>query len=477
MFPILINTAAGVRNVPAAAHGCRHRVRRERAAGVHEDHPAVRVALRDDRPPARHRTRHHRHGGGGVLHGDHRARRDHRQVRQPVRHGLDVRADFRSDVLGRCAHGRAAPRRGMDRAVEGDGGRLSRPDVMSSPGRSAMTRVIASRRDLVLGASALSAACIGFPGIALAQARPVNIPNAAGAINLAMQELMKSQKFLEEMGLAPNVVNVADGSKIVSSLFGGDMDISTMSGFGQVFPAIERGGKLKILAGAMLLPSVAIFTSKANVRSLKDLEGKIVGSGSPGALVHQLTVALLKKKGVDYKRVQFVNIGSSVDVFRAVTVGTVDAGVGEVTYVEEQEKYKVRMLPEANLSMELTEYTYQGAYASERTIETKRDILVRTLAAYGKLYRFVHKPEAKEAFFKARSAALKKTSENENEILWRYLQKYKPYAANLALAEERLNYMQGLNVELGVQKKVLPFTQVADMSIAREALKMIGGDV
>jgi len=339
-----------------------------------------------------------------------------------------------------------------------------------------MTRPF-SRRDLIVRAGALGVAGIGFPGSAFGQGKPVNIPNAAGAINLTMQELMKSQKFLEEMGLTPNVVNVADGSKIVSSLIGGDMDISTMSGFGQVFPAIERGGKLKIVAAAMLLPSVALFTSKANVKSLKDLEGKIVGSGSPGALVHQLTVALLKKKGVDYKRVQFVNIGSSVDVFRAVTVGTVDAGVGEIVFVEEQERYKVRMIPEANLSQELPEYTYQGAYASERTIETKRDILVRTLAAYGKLYRFVHKPEAKDAFFKARIAALKKTSDNENEILWRYLQKYKPYAANLTLTEERLNYMQGLNVELGVQKKVLPFSQVADMSVAQEALKMLGGEI
>src|SRR5215218_7768519 len=145
-----------------------------------------------------------------------------------------------------------------------------------------------SRRDLMIGVGALGTASLGLPGSSFGQARPANIANAAGAINLAMQELMKSQRFLEEMSLTPNVVNVADGAKIVSSLIGGDMDISTMSGFGQVFPAIERGGKLKILAGAMLLPSVALFTSKANVTSLKDLEGKIVGSGSTGSLVHQL---------------------------------------------------------------------------------------------------------------------------------------------------------------------------------------------
>ena len=76
----------------------------------------------------------------------------------------------------------------------------------------------------------------------------------------------------------------------------------------------------------------------------------------------------------------------------------------------------------------------------------------------------------------ARITALKKATDNENEILWRYLQKYKPYAVNLTLTEERLNYMQGLNVELGVQKRALPFSQVADMSVAQEALKMLGGE-
>ena len=330
-----------------------------------------------------------------------------------------------------------------------------------------------------LGYAGVLVATSAFDRPAFAQAKPgmrSNIANAAGATNLTLLQLIKQQKFLEEFGIDPNVVNVADGSKIVSALLGGDMDISTMSGFGQVFPAIEKGGKLKILAGAMLLPSQALFTAKPNIQTLKDIEGKNVGSGAPGSLVHQLTVALFKKKGVDYRKVNFVNIGSSVDVFRAVTVGTIDAGLGEVTHIEEQDKFKVRPLPGGNLSTELTEYTYQGAYATDRAIETKRDLLVRTLAAYGKLYRFVHKPEAKEAFFKARDAALRSTTPQENEVMWQYLQKHKPYAVNLVLNEERLRYMQQLNIELGVQKTVLPFAQVADMSIARDAVALLGGE-
>lgn len=318
---------------------------------------------------------------------------------------------------------------------------------------------------------------LAFGGLAFGQAKaiPVRVANAAGNVNLALHQMMIDMKFLQEFGLEPNVITVADGSKIVGGLVGGDLDLSTMSGFGQIFPAIEKGGKMKVLGGAMLLPSLALFTGKDNVKTLKDLEGKTVGSGAVGSLVHQLTVAILKKKGVDYTKVRFANIGASGDVFRAVTVGTVDAGVGELSLLEQQEKFKVRAIPEGNMSVELPEYTYQGAYTTDQVIETKRDMLVRTMAAYGKLYRHLHKPSSKEDFFRARSVSAKNASVEENEILWRSLQNYKPYAENLELSPERIEYMQKLNVELGVQKGLVPFAQVADMSIARDAVKLLGG--
>ena len=199
-----------------------------------------------------------------------------------------------------------------------------------------------NRRELLISAGAMG--LLGFGGGAMAQAKaPVIMANPYGSPNNAMLELMVQQKFLEDFGLDPKLLNVADGSKIVSGLVGGDIDISTMSGFGQVLPAIEKGGRMKILAVAMLRVQGALFTSNADIKSLKDLEGRNVGTGAIGALLHQLVVALLKKKGVDHTKVNFVNIGSSVDVFRAVTAGTVDAGMGDVTYVDEQEKYKIRL--------------------------------------------------------------------------------------------------------------------------------------
>ncbi len=331
-----------------------------------------------------------------------------------------------------------------------------------------------SRRGFSLGvASGLMA---GAPlGECFAQTGRIKttIANAAGNLNLAVQELLRQQGYMEEFGLEPNFLNVADGAKILGGLLGGDVDSSMMSGFGQIFPAIEKGAKLKVIAATSLAPSLGLFTSKPEVQSLKDLEGRVVGTGSLGALLHQLVVALLQKNGVDVSKVRFVNIGASGDVFRATTMGTVDAGTGEAAILEDMSGYTVRLIPGGNMTTELSEYTYQAAWTTDRMIETKRDILVRSLAAQAKLYRFLHSPESREPFLKARAKVLPTSPQSEAIAQWNYIQHYKSYATGLVMSEERLRYMQQLNVDLKVQNAVMPMSRVADMSLAKEAIELL----
>src|SRR5579872_1330893 len=124
----------------------------------------------------------------------------------------------------------------------------------------------------------------------------ITIANTTGNLNVVMRELMRQQKFLESFDLAPKLMDVADGTKIVAGIVSGDVDCSTMSGFGQTFPAVEKGATLKVLAGGALPPTLAVYSSKPDVKTVADLAGKTVGTGSIGALLHQLMVALLTKK-------------------------------------------------------------------------------------------------------------------------------------------------------------------------------------
>ena len=137
-----------------------------------------------------------------------------------------------------------------------------------------------ARRQVLRAALAASAglAC-GFPRPALAQtARPINIVTTSGATNFILAALMRQRGLFAEFGVEPTFTSVADGSKLMGGILTGQMDLCPLSGFGQVFPAIEKGGKVKILAGGSLLPLQCLLSAKPNIRTLKDLEGKEVDS-------------------------------------------------------------------------------------------------------------------------------------------------------------------------------------------------------
>jgi ABC-type nitrate/sulfonate/bicarbonate transport system substrate-binding protein len=338
---------------------------------------------------------------------------------------------------------------------------------------------ISRRRALMLGAAALTSACTRGPSGADSSGAPKRLPvriiNTAATFAATVQQLMKDKGYLEQQGLQPTFLSVTDGSKVIGALLSGDADICTASGFNQVLPAIERGGKLKVLAGSEVLLLHLIYSCRPEIKTLKDLEGRTVGTGQVGALLHSIMVALLRKNDVDPKKVTFVNVGSSADVFRSVAAKVVDAGPSELDYQSQAAKFGVHSLSDGNFWDGLPEYTNQASYTSEQAISERRDTLVRTLAAYANLYRFISSPESKDAYLAARAAALNKSEPEEALAQWNFFQSHKSFATDLLLSQERVRYMQDLNVSLGVQKNVLPYEQITDMSLARDAMKLVTG--
>ena len=204
---------------------------------------------------------------------------------------------------------------------------------------------------------------------------------ASGTASLVFNELLKQESFYRQMGVDADVQTTSDGNKIIAALIGGSGDMCAGSGFSSLFPAIAKGAKIKIIAGAATSPVTCLFSKRPDIKSAKDLIGRTVGIGAPGALVHEMVVALLIKKGLDYTKVTFVNIGSTPDIFKAVVAGTVDAGSGEVEVYDQQEKYGVHALTDGAFWDALPEYTIQAMFASDRAIAEKREVLVRCLAA------------------------------------------------------------------------------------------------
>lgn len=346
-----------------------------------------------------------------------------------------------------------------------------------------------SRRSLIKGlASAGLAASFGTLGAGLLSAcsskqptdgkLPVRVMSSQGIVGVTMQSLMNRKGYFGELGLSPDVLSVESGSNIIGPLLQQDADICIFAGFSQLIAAIEKGADLKIVAGASIKGQQALFSKDPAVRHVKDLEGRAVGVGAIGSQLHQVATALFKKKGVDLSKIQFVNIGNSSAVFRAVVAGIVAAGDGEADVLGIIDKLGVHMVEDGDYAVQLPEYTWQASFTSTATIREKRETLVRTLAAYCKAYRYAQTPASKDDFVNAQLDALHPSNRDEGitkaVAQWNYLQSRKPYAEDLVLSEERLEYMQKLNIELGIQKKMLPYDKVIDASLAKEAVARLG---
>ena len=199
-----------------------------------------------------------------------------------------------------------------------------------------------SRGTFVCGLAA-GAALTAAPAVVRA-ADNVNIINTGANDSFALQALIKNRKYLENLGVSDTTQNVSDGVKLMAAIVNGASDVAILTGFSQVFPAIENGAQIKVIAGAMLPVSFELYVGNPSVKTIKDLEGKTIGTGAIGALLHVTTAAVLRKNGVDLNKVTFVNIGSSSDVFKAVAAKKVDAGAAQPEFSKMAAQFGVRIL-------------------------------------------------------------------------------------------------------------------------------------
>ena len=347
------------------------------------------------------------------------------------------------------------------------GGRLI--PSKNQQGREAIIRGSGNltRRGWLVGAAA---GTIGFGARAADAPLDVAIANQDGSGTHIMTELMLGQHYFEAFGLKPKFNFILGSQPIIDSLMSGASDVCMGSGISNVIAAIAGGAPLRLLAGANQRIVQAIFSAKPDIRTLKDLEGRRVGSGPKGQLVHQIIVAAMLKYGADPGKVEFVNLGATATIFKSVAKGEIDAGTGEADVYENQAKYGVHVLEHGVLWDELPNYAQQGSYASLNAIRTRREPIVRTLAAHARAYRFVQTPQSHDAYVAARARALGQVDASESETQWRFYQRLKPFAENLTLTEPQVRYIQELNMAMGLQKQVAPFEAVVDNSLAREAI-------
>ena len=332
------------------------------------------------------------------------------------------------------------------------------------------------RRRFLIGAAA-TAALLARQGTAAAARSSaarytVRVASNQAAENSTLQQLMSDRGFAAALSLDVRIVEGRTISAPMEALLADEADICMISGFVGVLPAIEQGKPLRLVGAAMLLPALAVYTRDAAIHGIADLRGHTVGVGATNGLLHILMLALLRKKGIDAAQVKFVNAGSNAQVLDAVAAGTVDAGLSGIAGMGGAGA--ARVLDDGRLWEQLPEYTYQPAYASLRALREKPQELARCVAAYTRLYRYLSGPRSKAAYLDARRRATGESGGAEGEAVWNFIRTVQPYALQPGLTAARMQWLQELNVAVGLQSRVLPFGQVVDDAPAHAARRLLG---
>jgi NitT/TauT family transport system substrate-binding protein len=140
-------------------------------------------------------------------------------------------------------------------------------------------------------------------------------------------EVARDRGHFRDQGIDIELIYTRGGNQAMQALVGGAVDYAGTS-FDVAVQAFAHGASIERFASTGRLPLFALATAPrtaAEIKTVKDLEGRTVGVSAIGNADHVLVLYLMKRAGADPARTRFAAIGTNL--FEALHRGQVDAGM------------------------------------------------------------------------------------------------------------------------------------------------------
>lgn len=179
--------------------------------------------------------------------------------------------------------------------------------------------------------------------------------------------------YFGEEGLEIEMIK-AGGGVATPALISGELHFSTSAG--SALSAMMKGAALKVVYTNLDRPGYQLWSSRPEIKSLRDLIGKQIGITSRGD-THEISVRLLlKKHNIDSNKVIFTPLGFGSTRLAAIKAGSVDSATLGAGDFAELEKPRGNML--ADIEKEV-QFAYTGVAVSNRLLAEQRVLVERFL--------------------------------------------------------------------------------------------------
>lgn len=226
----------------------------------------------------------------------------------------------------------------------------------------------------------LAAALSALP--ALAQDKLKLAIGGRGAWENSASEIARTHGLFKKHNLDVEILWTEGTGETMQATIAGAVDIAVAVGTNGVLAAYAKGAPVRIIGSTMTGVDDMFWYAKAGspVKTAKDMAGKSVAFSSRGSSAHAVVLGFRKTFAIDVKEVA---TGSPVATMTQAMTGQVDVGWTVVPMgLKELDEGTIQMIARANEVPELRNQSVRLIAVMQKTLDQRRDALVRYLRAY-----------------------------------------------------------------------------------------------
>ena len=270
----------------------------------------------------------------------------------------------------------------------------------------------------------------------------------------------RENNLFDQLGLEIELINIPP-TLAVTALVSGDLQYVIFAG--TTLNAAVRGLPVKLVMVYNDRPLFSLM-SRPEVRSVKELKGKVLGIASLTSGESFLSRRLLKEAGVDPEReVTLRSIGNTPDRLAALRAGLVDATTLTVPVDIQAEKLGLRRLV---FMGETLESINGGLGVSERWIQQKPDQIKKMITGVfrGMAYARTHRPES-IALVMSKWKMERDVAEKAFDLMLR------TWSANGQASDQAVQVGIEESLKVLSSKQSVPSSKVIDFTLVREVYR------
>jgi ABC-type nitrate/sulfonate/bicarbonate transport system substrate-binding protein len=277
--------------------------------------------------------------------------------------------------------------------------------------------------------------------------------------------IAQDRGLFRQEGLLAEVVQVR-GNVGVTALLSGDAH--AINNVGTIIRAMERSDLPAKVVSQSLKKNLFWLVTKPEVKSLRELKGKIFGTTTLGGSQHLAAVRLLQKAGLDPDRDITVVVGGDVPAqLQSLLSGAIQlAALSPPTVILARDKFKLRI---HGSTLDDLPNLQNGLAVSEKLLRERRELVKRILRARSRAHRYFWENERGTAEVLANYLKVELPVALESYRLAR-----PAFTANGLPTDKEVEDFLRADAEVLKLKEPAPAAKIFDFSLQREVNQELG---